>query len=198
MKKKERATAKTQTPKERAENKRLRRKLAQFAALHIRNALTAFGRARFGRAADSDEKRAMNDVKKSWFLAGLLISCGYPDPAEFDPAKFLRLVAEALDGKFHVAKYDDAIHEAHRRAVRTGKRRDERDSILCPFPSELYDAFKQNVAEQWERTEKPSRVPHKDAMIRRAKILGYDLSEKPGRHRKTFEVGCRRSPLSVR
>jgi hypothetical protein len=168
---------KVQRRNQRARERVLERRLAHSIARDFQHGDKWFLKA--GKAAEnSDEQlRAFEIARNHWFSTCTMI-------CSLGAAKWLRLVADALEGKLHGAKDDEAIEEAVKKAVCDGERRHERDLIFFPFASELYDAFKQIVAERWQRTRKPSRVPHKDALIRRAKILGHGLSKKRGRPHK--------------
>lgn len=93
-----------------------------------------------------------------------------------NPGRFLRLVADALDGKLHGARYDDAIIKAYKKASRTGKRQAERTLNILPFFSEVRNALLIQSGR--------SPVPTGRALRRRLEILGYPLSKKAGRPRK--------------
>ena len=169
--------AKAQRPNKRARERVAERRLAHHIARDLQRGDEWFLKA--GKAAeDSREQRmAFEMAGNHWYRVCMQI-CG------FGATKWLRLVADALEGRLHGAKFDEAIEKAVIKATRDGARRNERELNIFPFPSEVYEAFKQNVTEQYKQTGKSSRVPVKDALIRRAKILGHRLSERPGRHRK--------------
>jgi hypothetical protein len=94
--------------------------------------------------------------------------------------KFLHMVADALEGKLHGAKYDALIKEAYHEAANKGKRKDERNFPFRPLFSEFYDAL---LSVLKKKGYKDDEMPDEDAMRARLKLLGYLLSKKQGRHR---------------
>jgi hypothetical protein len=93
-----------------------------------------------------------------------------------DPARYLRLIVDALDGKHHGTKNDDAILLAHLEAVRT--------SDDPPRISELEEAFVNIAKLNWNENHRAWTKPSQRTLKRRYKALGGILSAKPGRHRK--------------
>ena len=91
---------------------------------------------------------------------------------------FLRMIADAFDGKLRPAKYDPAISEANWRARINGKRKQERSHPWRPLFSELNDAMASVLTEIGYKNG-----PTPDGLRRRHEILGYSLSKKQGRHR---------------
>jgi hypothetical protein len=187
MKNKKRSAAKAQRPNERAAREREgRRWQAREAARYIRDGMEALIRA--AASEDSDEShKAMEVAKRCWLIAGLAITLGTTQLNGV--AEKLRMVADALEGKLHGAKFDDAIREAVNKALHTGNRMDEREpdpdrvhrgDLPLAFVSEVHDKM---VVVCTKRGFK--ETPTKDALRRRLKILGYGLSERPGARRKT-------------
>jgi hypothetical protein len=97
-----------------------------------------------------------------------------------NPADFLRMVVESLEGKLHGARYDDAIEEAYWKACKTGKRKAERSNPNRPLFSEVADALILVLTEMGYNKDGPTE----DGLRSRLKILGFRLSKKQGQHRK--------------
>jgi hypothetical protein len=89
---------------------------------------------------------------------------------------FLRMVADALEGKLKGARYDDAIWKAYCKASDTGKRKHERNFPSRPLFSELYDALIIVLKEMGFKD-----APTKDGLRHRLQILGWLMSKKQGR-----------------
>jgi len=119
-------------------------------------------------------KELDRELRKAFAVWTICIS-SYLD----DPAKFLHMVANALEGKLRGPKLDDAIKQAFREAVDAGYRRAERPNRFRPFLSEV-DSRLAVVLTKIGYDGKPT----KDGLRRRAEILGYRLSHKAGAPRK--------------
>jgi hypothetical protein len=158
----------TQTKIQQSRKRRIRREMARDVASQIATVLDFQGRP------DSESGKLDLAARKMFALLNIFISCNL----DIAP-QFLRMVADALEGKLHAPKFDNAIANAHWKARTTGKRKDERSNLSRPLLSEVDDALTFVLTEMGYKKQ-----PHKDALRRRLKILGLRLSEKQGRHRK--------------
>ena len=150
-----------------ARERRLQRDMARDVAGQIKTVLAFQGKP------DSQRANLQHEINIMFALLNIFLS------SNLDIApRFLRMIADAFDGKLRRAKYDPAISEANWRARINGKRKQERSHPWRPLFSELNDAMASVLTEIGYKNG-----PTPDGLRRRHEILGYSLSKKQGRHR---------------
>jgi hypothetical protein len=171
MKKKKAAAAKMQRSyKDAYAERRACRNVAKMAARYIQSAWECLERA-INAAEDSDEeRRAMEDVKDSWFMAGNLMNFGNP--------AMMRLVTNELDGKQEHCRggdhYDEMIKAAYEK-VREA-RYPSGFNICAPFA--VFANFKKAFAHEWKRRGLPERLMPTNYSLRRSlQRLGLPASD---------------------
>jgi hypothetical protein len=141
-------------------------------------------RAKRAESAESDWERFYEQQSNRESIIGFYI-CNFSGG---NPARFLQLVAAALDGKLRGTKYDEAFLNACQRVVKRRRRNKTGPGLdvndLCFTSSEVTDAMTLVCTEMGLE-----KFPHKTNHVRRhvlrlAKKLGHKLSTKLGRPRK--------------
>jgi len=147
----------------------------------------------------AERDHAMERAKSCWFGFAIMLQLGAATHCDGDLAKFLRVIAEASEGKFSGGTRDAMIAEACDRAVWNGKRKDEREAREHPLSREILDEIAgpdlRILLFPGERPTLSERT-----LPRRLRAMGRDWTKKPGRpfgKRNAGTAATKKSPLTA-
>jgi hypothetical protein len=160
------------------------RSLAQMVASMITIHRKLWQRSARAKGAESDWERFYEQQRNRESIIGFYI-CNFSGG---NPARFLQLIAAALDGKLHGTKYEEAFLNACGKAIKRRLRNKTSPGLeindLCLTSSEVTDVMAL-VCTEMGLKKFPNKTSHvRRHVLRLAAKLGYKLGYKCGRPRK--------------
>jgi len=138
---------------------------AQMVASMITMHRNLWQRAARVKLGEIDEERFFELQSQRSNVIGFYICyvCNFPD---VNPARFLRLVAAALDGSLRGAPHDEVIQKAYKKTVRTGKRKGKGNM-------EVFDLFADvgEVLDSYAKLTKPGERRSERQVRRRLEAM---------------------------